>query len=219
MHAYHRRTVFSVIIALTAASIVALASRAGAQASCEGDFNHDGQVTIDEIIVSVNHALSDCPAPGPRFVDNGNGTISDTQSGLQWEKKSDDNSIHDQLTTYTWSANANDMDGTAFTVFLAGLNTSPCFTGHCDWRLPTVSELETLVDATRFAPAIDPAFNHDCTSGCHVETCSCTNIDYAWATPTLADLPDTAWAVDFNYGYANGFLKTIPYGVRAVRQK
>lgn len=37
------------------------------------------------------------------FVDNGDGTITDTSTGLMWEKKSDDGSIHDKDDVYTWS--------------------------------------------------------------------------------------------------------------------
>ena len=76
----------------------------GAQCGhCEGDLNDDGQVTIDEIIVAVNHALNNCPTPEPRFTDNRDGTVTDTKTGLQWEKKSNDNGIHDTDNTYTWS--------------------------------------------------------------------------------------------------------------------
>ena len=93
------------IVLLFAAVLLGLwPSRIGAQCNhCEGDFNGDGEVTINEIIVSVNNALGGCPTPGPRFVDNGDGTITDTKTGLQWEKKSDDGTIHDQDDTYTWT--------------------------------------------------------------------------------------------------------------------
>ncbi len=36
------------------------------------------------------------------YTDNGDGTITDNNTGLMWEKKSDDGSIHDKDTTYTW---------------------------------------------------------------------------------------------------------------------
>lgn len=36
------------------------------------------------------------------FTDNGDGTITDNRTGLMWEKLSDDGSIHDKDTTYTW---------------------------------------------------------------------------------------------------------------------
>ncbi len=211
------RTLLAFFISLTVAAVAARADTV--PGGCRGDFNNDGQVTIDEIIVSVNNALNGCPPPGERFQDNGDGTISDTRTGLQWEKKSHDGSIHDQDFLYTWSASSEGIpDGTAFSEFLASLNTSPCFAGHCDWRLPTTGELQNLVDHMRFAPAIDPAFTKQCTAGCLVEACGCTNIDAPyWTTSEMKDLQGFVWTVDFNYGYVTGYEKTLPHPARAVR--
>lgn len=199
--------------------LIALPSLANAQANqCRGDFNGDDAVTVDEILVTVNNALTGCPPPSARFINRGDGTLSDTKAGLEWEVKANDASVHGVAKTFTWSAtSAGEQDGTAFSVFLATLNTAPCFAGHCDWRLPTAAELQTLIDHSRFAPAADPAFNDCALDECPSTMCSCTNFDYYWATPGLADLPDSAWAVDFNYGLINGFDKTLPLYVRAVR--
>jgi hypothetical protein len=200
-------------------------ARIGAQCDpCEGDFNGDDQVTVDEILVSVNNALNGCPLPGSRFIDNGDGTLTDTRTGLLWEKKSDDGSIHDKDDTYSWSSTGTAVDGTAFTTFLVTLNQTN-FAGHNDWRLPSVTELQSLVDYGRFAPVIDPAFNTACETACTVTTCSCTVLEYYWSSTTIADVsnPGFAWNVDFNYGYVNAYDKTqgaIPAAgsyVRAVR--
>ena len=91
------------------------------------------------------------------YTDNGDGTITDNNTGLQWEKKSNDGTIHDKDTVYTWCAdtgpvdNACDnpgylMDGTVKRTFLAALNTPPCFARHCDWRLPNVREMLSIVN-------------------------------------------------------------------------
>jgi len=71
--------------------------------------------------------------PDPRFVDNGNGTITDKLTGLMWEAEPDTG-------TYTWA--------NAFDVRIAALNTnadsgSP-LGGHTDWRLPNYRELLSL---------------------------------------------------------------------------
>src|SRR5439155_2130664 len=65
----------------------------------------------------------------PRFVDNGDGTVTDRLTALQWEKKDNlDNSPnpadpHDADNSYTWSApSGTAADGTAFMSFLASLN-------------------------------------------------------------------------------------------------
>ena len=100
------------------------------------------------------------PSKQPRFIDNGDGTVSDTTTGLMWEKKTTDGSVHDVTKTFTWSTGDNNCDGTAKTAFLDLLNDvadsgAPCFTGYCDWRLPDEegqntqggpTELETILD-------------------------------------------------------------------------
>jgi hypothetical protein len=76
----------------------------------------------------------------PRFVDNGDGTITDNRTCLMWEKKSPAGTgdLHDAGNLYTWSAAtaSSNFDGTVATVFLRGLNTV-AFAGYSDWRLPT----------------------------------------------------------------------------------
>ena len=61
------------------------------------------------------------PAARAELVDNGNGTITDTVSGLMWLKNADTNGSMDWGTANTW---------------VQSLNTS-AFAGHSDWRLPS----------------------------------------------------------------------------------
>jgi uncharacterized protein DUF1566 len=146
------------------------------------------------------------------YTDEGDGTIQDNTTGLMWEKLSNDGGINDWTDTYTWH--------NAFSVKLARLNTPPCFAGHCDWRLPNRRELESLVDAGRAAPAIDPAFDNACQPGCTVTECSCTQLNFYWSSTSYQDPTQAgfAWNVDFNTGIVNAFDKTLPvYFVRAVR--
>lgn len=99
-----------------------------------------------------------------QFVDNGDGTISDTTSGLMWEKLSSDGSIHDVGRGYSWSGLFTRM---------ATLNSS-LFAGYSDWRVPTIHELQSLASYGVGSPAIPAIFRTACVSGCTVTTCSCT---------------------------------------------
>jgi hypothetical protein len=158
-----------------------------------------------------------CPTDCVRFVDNGDGTISDNRTGLMWEKKSDDGSIHDWEDSYTWSSGAPfDPDGTVFTEFLATLNDT-AFAGHSDWRLPTIEELQDLVDYERNDPAIDMVFHSNCEPGCTVTTCGCTLSANYWSSTNFLSNPNNALTVIFRNGLVAFNFKSGGHSVRAVR--
>ncbi|MBY0276414.1 DUF1566 domain-containing protein [Candidatus Binatia bacterium] len=142
------------------------------------------------------------------LVDNGDGTITDRNTGLVWEKLSDDGGIHDKDTSYTWQA--------GFTR-VASLNAAS-FAGYSDWRVPNQKELESIVDYGRSNPAIASAFQNGCTPGCSVTACSCaTSQVYTWSSTTLQDVQNFAWAVWTADGSSVNLQKIADWGVRAVR--
>jgi hypothetical protein len=51
------------------------------------------------------------PPPGDHFVDNGDGTITDTQTGLMWEKKDQGGGLHDVNTIFPWAGVCTDDNG------------------------------------------------------------------------------------------------------------
>jgi uncharacterized protein DUF1566 len=147
---------------------------------------------------------------GTRWVDNGDGTVSDTLTGLMWEKKTDDGTIHDKDNAYTWSSSGTVSDGTAFTQFLGTLNSYPGFAFYTDWRLPTIAELRTIIDLSSpcggvGSPCIDPIFGPPQPGG------------PSWSSTSLAGFPGEAWAVYFANGAVGVATKTPAGFVRAVR--
>jgi hypothetical protein len=136
----------------------------------------------------------------PRFVDNPDGTVTDNLTGLDWLKF--------PSPTGTWEnahvtvANYNDNDPPCL-----GGPAPACFASHCDWRLPTVAELQTLLlepFPCTTSPCIDPVF------------ASTTATDH-WSSTTLADNPTYAWGVFFGTGEVSYGVKTLTNSVRAVR--
>ena len=165
-------------------------------------------------------ALVVCP-PGPiRFVDNGDGTICDHQTGLMWEQKdasdstADPDNPHDVDNPYDWSSTGSDPDGKAFTEFLPRLNgaiagTAPSeqLGGYHDWRLPTIAELQTILDpvCSSGAPCIlDPVFAPTAEAG-------------PWSSTSHAAIPSFAWAASFISGSVADPIKNLNFAVRAVR--
>jgi hypothetical protein len=139
------------------------------------------------------------------YVDNGDGTITDLNTRLTWEKHGDNGDIHDWDNTYTWAD--------AFAVHVGGLNTAS-FAGQSDWRLPNRKELETIADLGATLPSIDVAFRTACIPACDVSVCSCTSPSDYWSN---TNFQGQALAVTFDYGYYTFHSKGSLKRARAVR--
>ena len=142
------------------------------------------------------------------YVDNGDGTITDLQTNLTWEKLSYDGTIHDWTRTFTWTA--------AFSTKIAMLN-SDNFGGHADWRLPNRNELETLLNLGNNNPSIDAIFHTACALTCMVTDCSCTQPGFYWTSTSAAPFPGNAWLIGFYVGDVSLDSTSNSYFVRGVR--
>lgn len=140
----------------------------------------------------------------PRAYRDDGETVRDLRTALAWEKLSDDGSIHDKDKSYTW--------GFAFGK-IEDLNID-CFGGFCDWRLPNLFELQTLVNLENTPPAVSAPFNTNCSSGCSLPNCSCTRSADYWSSTTYRAQPDSGWTMDFNTGLNNGLPKSTALAVR-----
>jgi hypothetical protein len=151
-----------------------------------------------------------------RYTDHGDGTITDENTGLMWEKKSDDGGLHDQHNAFVWEGN-----GSQETIWdwLEDVNAEggAGFAGHDDWRVPNVKELASLLDLDGSRPTVDPALHTGCTPGCTVTTCSCTIDASHWTSTTFAATELFAWDVGFDIGFILIDEKAFPKPVRLVR--
>ena len=138
--------------------------------------------------------------PSSQLVDNGDGTITDSKTGLMWKKclegVTGDNCEKNSPSTFTWqkalkyTETFNDGDG---------------FAGHTDWRLPSIGELCSIIEQQCYRPAIN-TIRFPNTPNAHV-----------WAKTLFAGHSGFAWYVNFGDGrsYIDGLQ--INTAVRLVR--
>ena len=139
--------------------------------------------------------------------------VRDNVTGLIWEMKTDDGSIHDRDNTYTWYDSTPETngggagtpgDGTDTEDFIAVLNVAE-FGGFTDWRLPTIKELQSIVDYGTIMPNIDTDYFPNTVSS------------HYWSSSTYVNDTGFAWPVYFYYGSVDYNYKARTYYVRAVR--
>src|SRR6185295_61076 len=150
------------------------------------------------------------------YTDNGDGTITDDNTGLMWEKKGDNGGLHDKDNGYVWTGT-----GTQETIWdwLDDVNAEggTGFAGYDDWRVPNAKELQTLVNFQNSPPMTSGAFNANCVPGATVLTGSCTPMTGYTSSTTWARSTGMAWGVSFYEGLLFPYDKTSGLRVRAVR--
>lgn len=150
--------------------------------------------------------------------------VADNVTGLVWEVKKRDGSLHDQQWTYSWYNDNNAINGGH--AGLAGGDNSvdtcsasgECDTqqylkavndaglcGHDDWRLPTSEELLSIVSKDRVSPALDRGYFPN------------TESTYYWTINSYSGDTANAWLVNFYLGYEYILGKSQSAHVRLVR--
>ena len=130
-------------------------------------------------------------------VDSANGTVTDTRTGLMWDRcargLSGVGCATGTASSFTWQA-ALDAAGTIGT-----------YKGYNDWRLPNLKELRSLVEECRIIPSINEfAFPN-------------TPASFFWSGSPTAGVSTAAWYVDFGGGYGSPSNRNNANQVRLVR--
>ena len=126
---------------------------------------------LSEKSVAENQAKATAKKPTPAlkpFVDNGNGTVTDPNTGLIWKQA---DAWLDTHKFYTWQAHQEYVDKV----------NKEKFAGYDNWRIPSKTEASTLVDKTGSKQCedkngtmfpIDPIFDAGCVSNTWITECS-----------------------------------------------
>ena len=123
-----------------------------------------------------------------KFIDNGDGTVTDEATGLMWLQNDNGEGV-------LWQIALSYAEGKEFA-------------GYSDWRLPDAKELQSIVDysrspATSNSAAIDPLFN------CTKITNEAGETDYPWywSSTTHASMMSAGAAVYIAFGRSLGNMQ------------
>jgi hypothetical protein len=123
-------------------------------------------------------------APPGRYVVSTN-SVRDTKTGLVWQRNVD-------------AETQNSAGAGSYCVALV-------IDGEVDWRVPTLEELQSLVDYTRVSPAMD------------TNAFPAAPPDTFWSSTALAGSMDSSWYVDFKDGAMYGGPASDMRRIRCVR--
>ena len=110
-------------------------------------------------------------------------TWVDPQTDLEWQIESPGWMSWHEAQAYVLKLSMNDKD---------------------DWRIPTVSELESLLDRSKYRPVIREEVPFQDT------------LSY-WSSTTFGPDKNNAWIVMFDGAYVLSYYKTNKYCIRCVR--
>ena len=136
--------------------------------------------------------------PSTDFVNNGDGTVTHSKTGLMWKQCAQG---------LSGSGCATGIAATPIWSDALKMAVTDTTAGHTDWRLPNKKELESLVETCGYDPAINQTFFPGTPTA-----------QFFWSSSSSLVDTTQAWRVSFNSGRNNTDIKaTATHYVRLVR--
>ena len=140
--------------------------------------------------------------------------VRDNVTGLVWEVKTNDGSIHDKDNTYRWGGRT--ARGAGYGTYYNDWNSlvdgsnNQRLCGFSNWRLPTRVELQSIV-------------LHDGKILTRIDTTFFPNMEHSdfwsdfWSASPVAKSSTASWYVNFNDGFVGGDYRSKKFFVLLVR--
>lgn len=183
-----------IIVAMT---ILTLADGSVLQTGQVKSYTEDGSIVTDGSLKDDGYYQ----AGKVRSYSRSGDVVKDNATGLKWQ---DNESIQKRWVTQENydDGNYSDTSGDTATTYC---EETLVLEGHNDWRLPSIQELQTLVDNSQYHSSVtQEVFEHISPS-------------YHWSSTTFFGDVRLARGVYFNDGHSNFFIKSNNFYVRCVR--
>jgi hypothetical protein len=138
--------------------------------------------------------------PTPRFIDHGDGTVTDELTGLMWLKDGGCLGRESWRIRAYWAIDSLNIDP-------GSLGCQDYTNSYNDWRLPNINELESLVNAGR----------PDCSAWLNSLAFTGVEQNYYWSSTTNSLNLGEAWTVHMWVAYVEPRSKYVMSSVWAVR--
>ncbi len=146
------------------------------------------EIIIDKTLKQKQSKVSSTYTYLALIRDNSKQTVYDPSSNLVWQDNNEAKTIK--------------KDWAGAKRYCKNLN----FAGYSDWYLPTIKELETIADYSRYPDAYKKGF------------VNFTSSRY-WSSSPHASYTSSAWDVYFEYGYSGSYYKVDKSYVRCARAR
>lgn len=119
------------------------------------------------------------------YTDNHDGTITDNLTGLMWQQGDSSPTTYSQTDAATYCSGSS-------------------LGGHSDWRLPSIRELQGIVNYGNYGPAISTTYFPS------------TQSSFYWSSTAYDNNAAVAWVVEFTFG-AVRYVTTVPTTMKYAR--
>lgn len=157
---------------------------------------------MSHTLCNGDYVVAALPAetPSADFIDHGDGTVTHRNTGLMWKRCSEGQQWNGQqctgtAATFTWAA----AQRTAET---ANSNREA---GHSNWRVPSPTELRTIVETRCWNPAVNADIFPN------------TPPNWFWSAAPYTGNDLYAWEVGFLFGDVSPSFRSSELRVRLVR--